>query len=183
MTDRTGEEQMFARFLDDVARFQGLPDSQREEAEDLERSIRSSLNEAISDERNVKSQIGQMQKDSEALLGRIGRLAARAGVAELHGEHPTSRMPTQLNEFPHAITALQQDVKVAETSWDWVERSAAASRRTTEASTFPARPTHSAAPETEPTSDKHKRGAGRLPLVLSLVAALLIAAVVFVILL
>jgi len=183
MTDRSVEGQMFASFLDDVARCQGLPESQREEAEDLEQAFRSSLNQAMTDERNVKSQAGQMQKDSEALLGRTGRLAARAGVAETQGEPATSRMPTRLNEFPHAIAALQQDVKVAETSWDWVERSTAASTRRGEASAVPVRATPSVGPESEPNSDDESKGAWRLPLVLSLVAALLIIAVVFAILL
>jgi hypothetical protein len=181
MTDRTVEEQMFASLLDEAARFQGLPESQREEAEDLERALRSSLNQAMTDERNVKGQVGQMQKDSEALLGRTGRLAARAGVGKTQREHTTARMPTRLNEFPYAIAALQQDVKAAESSWDWVERSAVASTRMADASTAPVRPAHSVGPESEATSDDNSTSAWRLPLVLSLVAALLIVAVVFVI--
>ncbi len=183
MTDRTVEDQMFIGFLDNVARLRGLSERQSEEAEELERAIRSSLNQAIADERNVKSQVGQIRKDTEALLGRTGRLAARAGVADLQGEQSTSRMPTRLNEFPNAITALEQDVKGAESSWDWVERSASSTRRMAEASTAQVRPSPSVLPEAGSTADAKSTRARRLRLVLPLVAMILIVVVVIAVLL
>ncbi len=125
---RDSEEAAFRAYLADVQRVVDLPASQAAERAGVEREASAVLDDALTAEREVKDAAAAARRALDSAESRISRLAVRsaAGAAEADvaplGGPPPSQLPERLGEVAAATASLLGDLRAAEASWDWVER-------------------------------------------------------------
>lgn len=175
----TGQAQMFDDLRADLGRLADLPERQRAQAEELERSLRGTVNTAMGNARTTKDSAAEARRRLDALVGRIDRLAARAqpGAVETDRPGPPS-VPTRVTDFGRAVDAAQREVTSAETAWEWVERTRTSLARRV---ATPVAPPPSAAPPPNQPASAPRRLNRAVVVAVTVAALVLIGAIVLIV--
>jgi hypothetical protein len=120
---READDRLFQEYLAGLDVMRRLPDKQRADEEAAERKVRSGLDAAMLAERVVKDAVRTAESALRDAAQRTAKLAARSG-ADTAGVGPdvTQALPERLADLDRVLRPLLADLRSAESSWDWVER-------------------------------------------------------------
>lgn len=147
MNGREREERLAQDYVAALDRLRRLPDEQRAGRESAEREARSVQDGAMRAERTTKDQARAARKSLDEATSRVSRLVARS-AAEVP---PASQgaLPERLGDIEAALRHLVADLRSAESSWEWVERTRRSAQQPP-----PSHPVPSAGPGTQAAPEK-----------------------------
>ena len=144
MSGREDDDRLARDYVVALERLRRIPDEQRAGRESAEREARSVEDAALRVERTAKDRARAAAKELDDAASRVARLVARSSAEVFPA--PAGGLPERLGDVEAALRPLVADLRSAESSWEWVERT----RRSAEQAPAP-RPAPSAGPSTRPT--------------------------------
>lgn len=127
MSGREHDERLARDYVAALERLRGLPDEHRAGRQSAERESHSVQDAAMRAERTVKDQARTAGKSLDEAASRVARLVARS-AAEVPPAS-SGALPERLGDLEAALRPVLADLRSAESSWEWVERTRRSAQR------------------------------------------------------